>query len=98
MMDEQPKSKRGGARPGAGRPPKPRPPDPFAGIADPLEFLLAVMRSDAVPNARRVRAAIALMPFLYGKPVTTSTTPSATKPRPQVADKFAAQPTPIRPH
>lgn len=61
------KNTHGGARPGAGRKPKPRPPDPFAGINDPLEFLLAVMRSDVAPAARRVRAAIALLPYFYVK-------------------------------
>lgn len=94
-----PKARHGGARPGAGRPrTKPRANVLPGDITDPLVFLLAVMSDETQSLTKRVRAAVALLPYSHAKPATASPAPSDAKPRPSVVAKFRAQPTPIRPH
>ena len=56
----------GGSRPGAGRPAKPKP-APLPAFCDPLDFLRAVMNDPRETVARRVRAAVAMLPFLHVK-------------------------------
>lgn len=56
------KGRSGGARPGAGRKAAPTAPNH---AADPLAFLLAVMRGELAPSARQMAAAIAAARYMH---------------------------------
>lgn len=66
---------RGGARPGAGRPKgdkgTPATLPPFAADVEPLAFLLAIMRDPVQSQAKRMRAAALLLPYMHPKPGDT---------------------------
>lgn len=77
----------GGNRPGSGRPPgsKTRPKPPATKFDDPLTYLIAVSRGEVEPDALRITAAKAALPYVAPKMRLPVESPPAQKLRKQSA-------------
>ena len=92
---------RGGYRPGAGRPRKEagkapvvkdekdaeKPRQSLGGLT-PLEYMLSVMNSESVDDARRDKMAIAAAPYVHGK--AAEAVPGKKEQKQEAAEKVAA--------
>ena len=92
---------RGGYRPGAGRPRKEagkapvvkdekdaeKPRKSLGGLT-PLEYMLSVMNSESVDDARRDKMAIAAAPYVHGKAAEVA--PGKKEQKQEAAEKVAA--------
>ena len=92
---------RGGYRPGAGRPRKEagkapvvrdekdaeKPRQSLGGLT-PLEYMLSVMNSESVDDARRDKMAIAAAPYVHGKAAEAA--PGKKEQKQEAAEKVAA--------